>query len=307
MEIYSDFFSFKTEHSTAVTVGKFDGLHRGHELLLNRILSKEPSLRSCMITFPVSPRSILGKADDKNLITPEERRVYLKKRDLSYLVEAPFDEKFMHLKPDEFVLELVNRFHMKYMVCGDDFTFGEKGRGDVSLLMELSKKFGFELEAVPKLKEDSLDISSTRIRKELVSGNVNEVKNLLGYPYFIWGKIVHGNHIGTGMGIPTINQIPPDNKLIPKNGVYITEVEIGSHIYHGISNVGVKPTVSNEGKVNVETYILDFKEDVYDREARVIFLEFIRPEKKFSGLDELSKQIRKDMKTALSYFNDDCK
>ena len=160
-----------------------------------------------------------------------------------------------------------------------------------------------DFEEIPEIQYHSRDISSTFIREDISLGKIKEANTLLGYPYFIWGQIIHGNHIGTKMGIPTINQIPPKEKLLPPNGVYITEVEIDHRLFHGITNVGKKPTVQDMGPVGVETHILDFQGDVYEKEAKVLFLDYIRPERKFDSLDELKAQIKMDTKCALDFFN----
>ena len=294
---------YTIEEPTAVTVGKFDGIHKGHDLLTERLLQQEArGLRSLVLTFDVSPRLRLNKDMEKQLITNEERKSLLQKQGISYLAECSFED-IMPLEPEEFISLLVERYRMKYLVCGTDFRFGKKGRGDVHLLEELSLSLGFELEVVEKLKSGERDISSTYVREEIAKGNVAKGNRLLGYEYFIWGTVVHGNHLGSKIGIPTINLIPPADKLLPKNGVYITRVEVDHRIYHGVTNVGVKPTICGERRVGVETHILDFDEDIYERQVCVTFLEHIRDEIKFSSVDELKMQMQQDKKLAYHFFN----
>lgn len=302
MIILNDFFQNRIEEPTAFTIGKFDGLHRGHELLFEDVLAQKECL-PCILTFKISPRVAILKEEDRNLITAEERRKELERKGLEYLLEIPASEEFFALEPEEFIHILYDNFHMRYLACGTDFSFGKKGLGNVELLRKLSKELGFRLCVEEKLTDHEKEISSTLIREEIKEGHILRVNELLGYPYFIWGRIVYGNHIGTGMGVPTINQLPPEEKLLPPNGVYVTEVEIHGKIYHGISNVGVKPTVQNQGPIGVETYILDFKENVYEECARVIFLEYVREERKFDSLDALKEQIRKDTDFAFRFFN----
>ncbi len=295
----------RLEKPTAITVGKFDGIHKGHELLTNNILEKqEEGLESLVLTFDVSPRIYLEKDMQKQLITNDERVELLARKGISILAQCPFEEEIMPLEPEEFIRILVENYQMKYLTCGTDFHFGKKGRGDIYLLQELSKIYGFELEVVEKLQDDHRDISSTFVREEIAAGNVSKANELLGYEYFVWGQVVHGNHLGRKIGIPTINLIPPSDKLLPKNGVYITKVEIDHRIYHGVTNVGVKPTVDGEYPVGVETHILDFNEDVYEKMAGVTFLEHIRDELKFPSVDALCKQMRDDKEKALAFFND---
>lgn len=291
------------ENETAITVGKFDGIHKGHNILTKHLLNQEKNgLKSLVLTFDVSPRIQLKKDLEKQLITNEERKNLLQKQGISYLVECSFCE-IMPLEPEEFVEILVRQFHMKYMVCGTDFRFGKLGRGDVNLLKQLSETIGFELEVVEKLKSGERDISSTFVREEISNGNVRKGNQLLGYEYFIWGTVVHGNHLGTKIGIPTINLIPPEDKLLPKNGVYITKVEIDHRTFHGVTNVGVKPTIDGKHQIGVETHIIDFKEDVYERQVCVTFLERIRDEIRFDSVDALKEQMHLDKKKALNYFN----
>lgn len=288
---------------TAVTVGKFDGIHKGHDILTRHLLRQEErGLQSLVVTFDVSPRLRLQKDMEKQLITNDERKNLLEKQGISYLAECSFED-IMPLEPEAFIELLVQRYHMKYLVCGTDFRFGKKGRGDVTLLERLSADMGFELEVVEKLKAGEREISSTYVREEIAKGNVAKGNQLLGYEYFIWGTVVHGNHLGTKMGIPTINLIPPEDKLLPKNGVYITRVEIDHRIYHGVTNVGVKPTIHGERQVGVETHILDFDQDIYERQVCITFLKHLRDEMRFSSVVELKKQMQQDKKSAYDFFN----
>ena len=290
--------------NTAVTVGKFDGMHKGHELLVNNIkIQSNRGYKSCILSFDVSPNISLGKKYVGQLITNEERQAMLEREGIDYLLQCNFEKEIMNLEPKEFIELLVNNFNMKYMTCGTDFHFGKKGAGDVELLAKLSEEMGFGLEVIEKLQANNRDISSTYIKDEILKGNVALANKLLGYKYSMWGQVVHGNHLGRRYGLPTINILPPDIKLLPPNGVYITEVYIDSRKYHGVTNIGTKPTVSGDKIVGVETHILDFNKDVYEKQVQVVFLEYIRPERKFNSLDELFEQMNKDKNQARDYFN----
>ena len=302
MEVITS-LDYEMKEQTAVTVGKFDGIHKGHDLLTDKIIKQENlGLKSLLFTFDVSPRIRLSKDTTKQLITNQERRNLLEKQGISYMVQCPFEE-IMSYEPEEFVILLVKRFNMKYLVCGTDFHFGKMGKGDISLLRKLSERYGFQLEVVEKLKQDNRDISSTYVREEISKGNVSVANELLGYHYFIWGSVVHGRHLGTKIGIPTINLIPPNDKLLPKNGVYITLVEMEHKTYHGVTNVGTKPTVTGNGIVGVETHILDFEQDIYEKKVCVYFLEHIRDEMRFDSVEDLKNQMNIDKKKAFLYFN----
>ena len=206
MEYLHSLFDTIISEPTAVTVGKFDGVHRGHNLLTSDIISKKSQgLKSCLITFTNSPRFLLQEDTTPSLITNKERMFMLDKNGLDYLIECPFDERLMQTDARSFIEFLVNNLNMKYMISGPDFTFGHKGAGNVQLLNELSKELGFEYKVIEKIKKDNRDISSTYIREELKEGHIDCVNEMLGYDYFVWGEVVHGAHLGHTIGIPTIN------------------------------------------------------------------------------------------------------
>lgn len=304
MKILKSLVHETIEENTAVTVGKFDGIHKGHELLTQKLREqKKEGLASCVLTFDVSPRIRLEKDMTKLLITNAEREHIFEAEEMDYLAQCPFADEIMCLEPEEFIRLLVENYHMRYMVCGTDFSFGRMGRGNVIMLRELAKTYGFTLEVLEKLQQDHRDISSTYVREEIAAGHIEKGNELLGYEYFVWGKVVHGFHLGSKMGMPTINLIPSEDKLLPKNGVYVTRIEIDHHVYHGVTNVGVKPTVTGENRMGIETHILDFNQDVYEKEVRVVFLKHLRDEIKFENVDALFQQIASDKQAALHYFN----
>ncbi len=306
MEYLKDLREDTIAYHTAVTVGKFDGIHKGHELLTHKIMEQKANgLKSVVFTFDTSPRTKLEAGDVKNLITNQERAWILAQEGVDYLIEYPFSQEVMHMEPEAFVELLVTKVHMAYLAVGTDFHFGYMGRGDVTLLQTLSKKYGFQLQVIEKMKQNHRDISSTYVREEIRTGNIEKANELLGYGYFVWGHVVHGTHIGHTIGIPTINLIPPADKLLPPNGVYVTQVVIHQRTYHGVTNIGVKPTIQGERQIGIETHILDFDEDVYEQKVKVVFLKYLRPEMKFENLDSLKEQMKKDTKQALEYFNQD--
>ena len=222
---------------------------------------------------------------------------------LDYLIECPFDDRLMQTDPECFVKVLVDNLNMKYMISGSDFTFGYKGAGNAEMLKDLSKDYGFEYKVIEKIKQNNRDISSTYIREELKEGHIDIVNDMLGYEYFVWGEVVHGAHLGHTIGIPTINIMPEKVKLVPKFGVYVTTIDFDGRIYHGVTNVGTKPSVSNENIVGIETHILDYNGDLYGRFVKVTFKSFLRPEMKFNSLEELTSQMNKDKVVAKNYFN----
>lgn len=289
--------------TSAVTLGKFDGLHRGHQKLLHCInLRKTAACRTVVFTFDISPRDHMLKLPPKLLLTREERREAAGQMGVDILAECPFTDELMHMEPERFVREyLVDRLHAEYVAVGEDFRFGYKRTGNPELLAELGEKYGFTVEVAAKEKDGARDISSTYIREELEKGNLEKVNELLGYVYFTRGEIVHGRQLGRTIGIPTANLIPPKIKKLPPNGVYITRSLIGGKLYDGITNVGYKPTV-RENFLGVETYLFCCSEDLYGQEAEVRFYKYLRPETRFASLDELKEQLESDVETGRAFF-----
>lgn len=291
----------------AVTVGKFDGVHLGHRLLTERLCrQKKKGMTAIAVTFDIQPLQRTEEAEDvKLIVTPAEKRHILAEAGVDVLMEFSFDDDFMHMKPETFIRLLKDRLGMEYMVVGSDFRFGYRGAGDIGQLKDMAAMLHFELEVVEKKQCNHRDISSTYIREEIAAGHIKNAARLLGYPYYIYGEIVHGNHIGsTKLDFPTINMIPSSEKLLPPNGVYITEVTVEGRVYKGITNVGVRPTVAeNTKKISVETHILDFRADIYEKNAKVVFLDFVREERTFASFGALREQIAADVRAAHRYFN----
>ena len=291
------------EVRSSVTLGKFDGLHRGHQKLINLIRREQGEKnRSVIFTFDVSPRSYILHSPPKYLLTYEERRELAENLGVDILAECPFTEALMHMEPEDFVKEyLAERLHARYLAVGPDFRFGYQRRGTPELLKELGRTYGFRTEIVEKEKYKGRDISSTFVREELEKGHIEEVNQLLGYTYFTKGEIVHGRQLGRTIGIPTANLIPPVIKKLPPNGVYITESLIQGKTYQGITNIGYKPTVK-ENFLGVETYLFSCNADLYGQEAEVKFYRYLRPEIKFASLEELKNQMMKDIQKGKEFF-----
>ena len=296
---------FKLEN-TAVALGKFEGLHRGHQLLFEEIKrQKKNGLSSVVFTFDMPPRSALsGDSSYQQIYTKEERRLLLEEMDIDILVEHPFTKEFASQTPEEFVRNvLVGKAGAKKVVVGKDFRFGKKRSGNVEILREFASVYDYELIVVDKLQMGHKDVSSTRIRAHLEKGEMEEAEMLLGRPYAVLGSVVHGKALGRTIQIPTANQIADNNKLLPPNGVYISRVFIrGEKGYHyGITNVGVKPTVETGNQKDVETNIVDFDRDIYGKIIKVELLHYRRPEMHFDSLDELRMQMEKDVAAAVQY------
>lgn len=290
---------------TAVTLGKFDGLHRGHKKLIHQVVGKQgEGYIPSVFTFETPPSKYLKGFTEGILLTNEERCDYLHTLGVEVLVQCPFTKEIASMEPEVFVKEiLMNRLHVGCIVVGDDFHFGHNRLGDIYVLENLSKKYGFELIVFPKEREEGTVISSTYIKAELRKGNIALVNKLLGYSYFISGEIVHGKQLGRQLGVPTINMSPQNEKILPPDGVYTSVTTIEGKTYYGTTNIGTRPTVSNSNQKNVETYLFDFNEDVYGKQARVELCNFQRSEEKFDALEDLKKQMELDIQHAREYFD----
>ena len=295
MRLITGTTAFETTEATAISLGKFEGLHVGHQLLVNRILKKqEEGLKALIFTFDFGERS--------TLLLPEERRNLLEKWGVDYLIECPFVESIAHMEAEDFVREiLVNRLHAKSIVVGKDFHFGYKRGGDASLLLWLQKKYGFQVEVVEKEQYKGRDISSTYVKEALEAGDMELVNDLLGYRYFISGEVLHGRRIGRTLGMPTTNLVPSTKKLLPPNGVYLSRTRIGEQAYYGVTNIGYKPTIGETFR-GVETYLFDFDGDLYGENIDVELWKFKRPEMKFDSVEHLKNQMQADIAFGKEYF-----
>ncbi|MCR5345628.1 MAG: bifunctional riboflavin kinase/FAD synthetase [Lachnospiraceae bacterium] len=297
MEILDNNSVEKLNTYTCITIGKFDGLHTGHDYVFNTVkdIAAKNNLKTMVCTFEAPPLDFIDNRENDILLTLDEKKSRLKKMGIDYLNIWSFDEHFMHIMPEEFIKMLVEKFGMKAFVCGEDFRYGYRRQGDTELLHKLSEKYGFKLSVLKKLKDDEITVSSTKIKELLMSGDINEANRLLGYEYFIGGKVVSGARLGRKMGFPTANIIPEIQKVLPPFGVYESKVELGGRIYKGMTNIGTKPTVTSDLKITVETYLKDYTGNLYDEYIDVELVRFIRPEKKFNTIEELEMQIKSDV------------
>lgn len=305
MKYINNTLDFKIEEDTVITLGKFDGLHRGHELLMENLLDlqERKGLRSVVFTFDIPPKAKVCKEMAKQLTTNAEKLHIFEKTGVDYLIECPFTDEVRAMDPETFIRWIVESLHVRYIVVGKDFRFGYQRAGDYQILKQNEQTYGYQTIVLEKIQEDGRDISSTYIREELAAGNLEKANHLLGYDFFIRNPVIHGKQIGRTIGIPTINMRVAPEKIIPPHGVYVTRVVIGENWYMGVTNVGCKPTIEGDNPVGVETYIMDFCQNLYDREVQIDFLSYIRPEKKFSSLDELKAQMRKDIRMSRNYYN----
>ncbi|MDE6208313.1 MAG: bifunctional riboflavin kinase/FAD synthetase [Lachnospiraceae bacterium] len=283
-------------NNTAIAIGKFDGIHKGHRLIMEELAaSKSQDLKAVVFTFSKSPDSIVKSDNLKYLLTNEEKYRFYEKMGIDVVIEYPMSEKLLCMEREGFLKDvLVDKLGMKKIICGDDFKFGHNRLGDTKYLFDNALKYGYNVKVFDKLKINKTDISSTLVRGLISEGEIEKSNDMLGYPYTIIGKVVHGNEIGRTINFPTANIIPDKEKLLPPNGVYFTKVNINGKDYKCVTNIGKRPTVGDNHLINVETNIFDFTGDLYDTILEVRFYKYHRSEIKFESTDELKKQIEYD-------------
>lgn len=292
MEYITKNNGYRCDVPSVVVIGKFDGVHRGHKKLVETA-KKYRNLegkRLIAVTFDGMP------FEGKCITTNEERRELLEESGVDILVEYSFTKEFTETSAEDFIRDyLVDRLRAGVIVAGTDCGFGKGRKGNIALLKEKEVLYGYETVVVDKEKEGGREISSTYVREELLLGNVENAANLMGREYFIRGVVTEGNRIGRTLDFPTANLVFPREKVVPKYGVYASHIYYNGRTYKGISNIGVKPTISSHETCGVETYLFDFDEDIYGKEITVSLSEYIRGEQKFAGLAELKAQVDRDI------------
>lgn len=297
MEIIAGTTDFYLEKDTAVAIGKFDGVHLGHRRLLEEIIAKKKDgLAACVFTFDPAPAILFGLSDGKELTTREEKRRLFERLGIDILIEFPLTKETAATEPERFVSEiLAKQMNTRFVAAGEDLSFGKNGAGNALLLEKMAPQLGFCVKTIEKIEVDGIEVSSTYIRKLVEEGRMEEAESMLGMPYTLVGTVEHGNHIGHTLGFPTVNLLPSAGKLLPPNGVYYAAVRYYGRVYKAISNLGTKPTVSEEKVMGVESYLYDFDQDIYGQEIEVALKSFRRPERKFSSLEELKTQLDLDI------------
>ena len=304
MEYIKGRLDFHVAEPTVLSIGKFDGLHRGHELLMDYVFQKKKEgMKAVIFTFDVPPKKSLEQDAARVLTTNEEKMHLFEQIGIDYLIECPFTEEIMHMPAEEFLKKIVEQLSIRCIVAGTDCSFGYQRRGDYRMLQKYAPEYHYEAQIVDKMQYEGRDISSTFIREEIAAGNMEKAELLLGYAYFVQGTVVHGNQIGRTIGIPTINLLPPE-KLLPPFGVYAARVEIDGKRYNGITNIGCKPTIAGDNPVGVETNLFDFYGDLYGKHAKVSLLKWVREEQKFQNVSELKVQMEKDIAFCRSFLGD---
>ena len=333
MQIISGDAQFHIEDKTAVAIGKFDGVHMGHQKLLKHILDKkQQGMKATIFTFDPPPAvffsqvatkqnavhgsngsehiKMTGADTDKagktiltQLLTKDEKRRKFENLGVDILVEFPMNLETAHTAPEEFVRRILHeQMNVAYVAAGDDLSYGYKGRGNFTLLNELAPELGYRTHAIKKLQMFGRNVSSSFIKEEILKAEMERAAELLGEHYYVGGFVEHGKKLGRTIGFPTVNLLPPAEKCLPPNGVYFSEVEIDGQTYNGMTNIGLRPTVSNNGQISVETYIYDLDADLYGKYLEISLLTFHRKEQRFSGVDALRAQLDQDLEAGRNFF-----
>ena len=307
MKVYHSIEDFPSEINTIITIGTFDGVHKGHKQVIKKLnnIAKKQGFESVLLTFYPHPRHVLYPDDQqlKLLNTIDEKTEELKKSGLQHFVVHEFTKEFSRTKSVNFIRDLlVNKLKMKHMVVGYNHHFGRNREGSYDDLKELYELYDFELEKIPPQNEGDVTISSTKVRELLLAGDVEKAATYLGYAYPINGKVVKGNARGRTIGFPTANILVENKwKLIPADGVYAVKVKLAAKQFYGMLNIGERPTLS-DNEHRIEVHIFDFSADIYGADIKVEFIKRIREEKQFDNLELLKKQLQIDENNCKKFF-----
>ena len=302
MREITDITTFTTQQPTVLTIGTFDGVHLGHQKIIERVVAtaRQEGLLATIFTFFPHPRMVVQHDKSLKLIhTLEEKKQLLQRLGVDLLVVQPFNEAFAQLTAEEFVSTiLVQHLNVKKVIIGYDHRFGRNRTANINDMRLFGEKYGFAVEEISVQEVDEVSVSSTKIREALNKGDVITAEHYLGTPYSLTGTVVHGLKLGRTLGYPTANiQVTEDYKLIPKDGVYAVYSYIGERKVYGMMSIGKNPTIEGKG-ASIEVYFFDFNADLYDRELTIYFVKYLREERKFSSVALLKKQLQDDETTA---------
>lgn len=291
-----------------MTLGTFDGVHIGHKKIIEKLLqsAEETGSESLILSFFPHPRMVLQESSEIQLLnTLNEKIELLSQTGLNHLIIHPFDETFSRLTAEEFVSNiLVERFNIGKIIIGYDHRFGRNRTANIDDLIVFGNEYGFDVEQISAQEVDAVSVSSTKIRKALLEGNMKLANEYLGYPYVLTGTVVQGKQLGRTIGFPTANlHIAENYKLVPKNGVYVVKSIIESQTFFGMMNIGTNPTTDNSDSVKIEVYFFDFDADIYGRKIRISILHHLRDEAKFDSLDALKDAIAGDQAASQKFLD----
>jgi riboflavin kinase/FMN adenylyltransferase len=307
LKIYNHFSEFKKLNNAVATIGTFDGVHFGHQKIIKRLceLAKSTGGESVILTFFPHPRLIIDpeNQDLKMINTINEKAKILGSLGVDHLIITPFTRDFSNLTPAEYIQNiLVDTIGIKHLIVGYDHRFGKDRKGGLQDLEAFSKNFNYKIEQIPEQDINDVAVSSTKIRTALLDGDVALAANYLGYNFSIYGRVIKGDKIGRTIGFPTANIFVEETyKLIPSDGIYAVTVELNNQVFKGMAYIGQRPTINGMTR-NIEVNIFDFNQEIYGQDIKMTFLEFLRHDVKFTGLEALKVQLQKDKEATLEYF-----
>lgn len=293
-------------HNAWLTIGVFDGVHRGHQSILNQLTAGAHSVGApaVLLTFDPHPAVVLARRDLKLLTTPEERAALAASLNVDAVVTYPFDREVADMSAREFMLRLKSRLGLTHLLIGYDFALGKNREGNAARLSELGRELGYTVQIIEAMSGEGRVISSTEIRKLISFGSVEAATDLLGRPYALSGPVIHGEGRGRRIGVPTANIQYPGTKLLPPNGIYACRVRLGADRYAAATNVGFNPTFTpNKSVASVEAHILNFDRDIYGQVVEIEFIARLRDELKFDSVNALLAQIRSDVDKTRRLFD----
>jgi len=297
---------FKTEYQCVVALGCFDGVHLGHRAVIERAvrISEELGAHSAVFSFSSSPKNFFLPNSAPSITDFDERSELIRQLGADVFVCYPFDAETANMSPADFFEDaLISRLHAIHVVCGFNYTFGKGGEGNTDTLCTLCAKHGIGFTQLQPVEIDGITVSSSVIRSALEAGDVDKAERFLGHPYRITSAVRDGQHLARRLGFPTVNQVLSGDRLLPKNGVYLTRVTVCGEEYFGITNIGTRPTVESE-LLCAETHIFDFERNIYGETISVEPLRYMRPEVRFSSVDSLAEQVRADIAAAKSMISE---
>lgn len=289
-----------------LTVGVFDGVHRGHQQIIKNITAgaHEQGVPAVVLTFEPHPAKLFGRSEIRLLTLPDERADLLGSLGVDVVVTHPFDRDVANTTAFDFMQQLKERLGITHVVLGYDSTLGKNREGNTARLAEIGREIGYTVEVVPALSDESGVISSTEIRKLIETGNVTDAARLMGHPYSLHGPVIHGDARGRTINVPTANIAYSHDKMIPANGIYACWAYLNGQKYQAAINIGVNPTFTPDKQIpNVEAHLLDFRQEIYDEDVRLEFVARLRNELRFSSVEALLEQIWKDIEDTKSILN----
>lgn len=308
MKIYNHFSEFTRLNNAVVTIGTFDGVHFGHQKIIKRLceLAKATGGESVILTFFPHPRLIIDpeNQDLKMINTIDEKAKILASLGVDHLIITPFTRDFSNLSPTEYIKNiLVDTIGTKQLIVGYDHRFGKDRAGGMPELEAEAKVYDYKIEVIPEQDINDVAVSSTKVRNALLSGKVALAANYLGYNFSMYGRVIKGDKIGRTIGFPTANIfIEETYKLIPSDGIYAVTVDMSGQAFKGMAYIGQRPTINGMTR-NIEVNIFDFNQEIYGQYITMTFLQFLREDVKFTGLETLKLQLQKDKEDTLAYFN----